>query len=55
MGFDEWVEYGLEHGFLKSMFDWVEDGPELSPDELERLENGDVVELTCARLYRDQA
>ena len=55
MGFDEWIDYGMQQGFVKHIFDWVESGPELSEQELDKLENGDPVELDCVRIYRSES
>ena len=54
MKFDEWVEYGMEHGFASYTFDWVQSGPQLSDSELEQLENGDEIVIPCLRIYRNE-
>ena len=55
MKFDEWVEIGIEKGFAGFVFDWVQGGPQLSDDELEKLENGDDPEIFCLRIFRDKS
>ena len=52
MNFDEWVELGIQSGFASYIFDWVESGPELSDEELAKLEDGEPIEIACLRLYR---
>jgi hypothetical protein len=55
MKFDEWVELGIEKGFAGFVFDWVQSGPQMSDAELEKLENGDDIEIPCLRIFRQES
>ena len=53
MNQSEWLAYGRKQGWITSSFDYYDDGPQLSNQELAEVEDGDLPEVWCFRYYEE--